>query len=165
MKETSVTARDGTSGMSSGFMYLALKFSLTHTRGSLRSDHASWFVPTSTAMTRLAPCCSRQSVNPPVELPTSRHVLPSAERPVNFAKAPSSFSPPLDTNRGGCSSSTTAASSIWRDALRSTCPQTRTLPSISKACALLRLSQRPRSTRRVSSLLFTAPARSFRRRE
>ena len=36
MNDTSVTATSGTCGRSDGFMNLALKFSLTHTRGSVR---------------------------------------------------------------------------------------------------------------------------------
>jgi len=50
----------------------ALVFSITTTRGSFRSLASSCPVPTSTANTRAAPRCSRQSVKPPVEAPTSR---------------------------------------------------------------------------------------------
>ena len=53
-----------------------VRSSTVDTRGSWRSDHASCPRPTSTATTCAAPRCSRQSVNPPVDAPTS-----SARRP------------------------------------------------------------------------------------
>jgi hypothetical protein len=40
-----------------------------------------------------APCCSRQSVKPPVELPASRQIFPCGVTPKS-SSAPSSFSPP-----------------------------------------------------------------------
>ena len=46
------------------------------TRGSVRSRQSSWLWPTSSAMTLAAPRCSRTSVKPPVDAPTS-----SARRP------------------------------------------------------------------------------------
>ena len=64
----------------------------TVTRGSARRRSWSWFRPTSSATTAAAPCWSRQSVNPPVEAPTSRHRSPAtsdAER----RPAPSRASP------------------------------------------------------------------------
>ncbi len=57
---------------SSGSRWRTLVRSRTVTRGSSRSDHASWPRPTSTATTCAAPAWSRQSVNPPVEAPASR---------------------------------------------------------------------------------------------
>ena len=47
----------------------ALVRSITTTRGSCRNFQASCPCPTSTANTRAAPYCSRQSVNPPVLAP------------------------------------------------------------------------------------------------
>ena len=60
------------------------------------------------AYTRAAPRCSRQSVKPPVEAPTSAQTRPptSSSKAVNAA---SSFSPPRETNRGPCSSSSCAS--------------------------------------------------------
>ena len=50
--------------------------SIRRTRGSLRSFMSICPKPVSTAVTCAAPCCSRQSVNPPVEAPTSRQARP-----------------------------------------------------------------------------------------
>ena len=44
-------------------------------------------------MTRAAPCCSRQSVNPPVDAPTSRQTSPSTSI-FQWSRARSSFNPP-----------------------------------------------------------------------
>ena len=49
--------------------------------------------PVSTACTRAAPCCSRQSVKPPVEVPTSMQIAPATVIP-NCSKRASSFTPP-----------------------------------------------------------------------
>ena len=108
-------------------------------------------------MTRAAPCWRRQSVKPPVDEPTSRHVLPSADSPgPHFSNAPSSFSPPRETKRGGASTSTDAAASIWRDGLYSVWPATRTFPSITSAWACVRLAASPLSTIAMSSRFFTS---------
>ena len=42
---------------------------MTTTRGSCRSFQANCPRPTSTAKTLAAPCCNKQSVNPPVDAP------------------------------------------------------------------------------------------------
>ena len=52
--------------------------------------------------TAAAPRCSRQSVNPPVEAPASSHLCPWTSIP-SRSSAPSSLSPPRDTNRRGAS--------------------------------------------------------------
>ena len=73
--------------------------SSTRTRGSARNLGSSCPWPTSRATTDAAPCWSRQSVNPPVEAPTSRarrRVTSTAKR----LSAASSFSPPRPTKRG-----------------------------------------------------------------
>src|ERR1019366_8129625 len=49
-----------------------------------------------------APASSTQSVNPPVEAPTSSTCAPCKSRE-NFSSAAASFSPPRLTKRGGCS--------------------------------------------------------------
>src|SRR2546430_150554 len=97
MNETSMTASVGCSPKIRGSRARALLFSITMTRGSLRSLASSWPTPTSTAYTRAAPRWSRQSVKPPVEAPTSRQT-----RPATFiwkaSSAWASFSPPRLTN-------------------------------------------------------------------
>src|ERR1019366_1391242 len=59
----------------------ALHLSINRTRASTRSLCAICPYPVSTARTEAAPCCNMQSVNPPVEAPTSTHDLPSNEIP------------------------------------------------------------------------------------
>ena len=55
--------------------------SMTVTRSSARSRGCSWPCPTSRAITRRAPRESRQSVNPPVDAPTSRTTSPVTSTP------------------------------------------------------------------------------------
>src|SRR5574343_1474138 len=66
------------------------------TAGSARSWLCNWPWPTSTPTTCFAPACSRQSVKPPVDWPTSRQALPATWRPV-WASAPASLLPPRET--------------------------------------------------------------------
>jgi hypothetical protein len=93
MNDTSMTASEGCSSKTRGSSARALVCSITTTRGSLRSLTSSWAVPTSTANTRLAPFCSRQSVKPPVEAPTSIHTRPLMVTG-KCCRACTSFSPP-----------------------------------------------------------------------
>ena len=94
-----------------------------------------------------APRCNRQSVNPPVDAPTSRHTRPDGSTP-NASRAPASFSPPRDTN-GARSTSVERASRgrPGRPGLRSVrAPSpvpTRTRPASSSAWARERVSARP----------------------
>ena len=81
MNETSMTSRVffwfwPSVSSEPGSRSRALVRSSRRTRGSLRSFMAIWPKPVSTAVTCAAPCCSRQSVNPPVEAPTSRQARP-----------------------------------------------------------------------------------------
>src|SRR5215207_7704381 len=77
----------------------ALVCSITTTRGSLRNFQCRMPLPTSIAYTFSAPRCKRQSVNPPVDEPTSAHVSPVTSK-ANVSSAASSFSPPRETKRG-----------------------------------------------------------------
>ena len=77
INDKSNTAKSTASGTSPGCKCLKLNCSRATTRASLRNFHTNWFVPTSNAYTRRAPCCSKQSVNPPVEAPASRQTIPS----------------------------------------------------------------------------------------
>ena len=88
-------------------------------RSSARARHTgivaqtcgwSWPWPTSSAITRAAPCWSRQSVKPPVDAPTSRHPVPATSRP-KASSAFASFSPPRETNGGGRATSSSTSSS------------------------------------------------------
>src|SRR2546427_374466 len=65
MNETSMTASVGCSPKIRGSSARALVFSITTTRGSLRSLTSSWPVPTSTAYTRAAPRCARAAGQAP----------------------------------------------------------------------------------------------------
>ena len=71
MNDTSVAAKSSGAGNHAGVISRAFVCSITVTRASARRDGASWSVPTSTAQTCAAPKRSIQSVNPPVDAPTS----------------------------------------------------------------------------------------------
>ena len=58
--------------------YRILVLSRRITLGSFRKDHASCPYPTSIQQIFRAPLCNKQSVNPPVEAPTSIMILSSA---------------------------------------------------------------------------------------
>ena len=60
---------------------VAVVRSMHTTRGSWRNFQASCPYPTSTAQTRFAPRCSKQSVNPPVDAPTSSVSRSRTSRP------------------------------------------------------------------------------------
>src|SRR5439155_1374592 len=145
MNETSMTASVGCSPKIRGSSARALVFSITTTRGSLRSLTSSWPVPTSTAYTRAAPRCSRQSVKPPVEAPTSRQT-----RPATFiwkaSSAWTSFSPPRPTNGVRPWTSTLASLATRAPALSTRLPSTSTSPARRRRAACSRLSTSPRST-------------------
>src|SRR5277367_4059475 len=105
---------------------------------------------TSTAKTWIAPFCSRQSVKPPVELPTSRQIFPEGER-AKSVRAPSSFRPPrLTYFCGSPMSSMRASVGTWVPGLESFWPLTRTLPARRRAWARSREGARPRSKMRTS---------------
>src|SRR2546422_952985 len=149
MNATSMTASVGCSPKIRGSSARALVFSMTTTRGSLRSLASSWPTPTSTAYTRAAPRWSRQSVKPPVEAPTSRQT-----RPATFiwkaSSAWASFSPPRLTNGERPWSSTPASLATRAPALLTRLPSTRTSPARMRRAACSRLSTSPRSTSRRS---------------
>src|SRR3990172_11226797 len=64
-------------GSGSDSTYLAFDSSITTTPESCLSFQSSCPFPPSIAYTFPAPCCNRQSVNPPVDAPTSAHTLPA----------------------------------------------------------------------------------------
>ena len=99
--------------------------------GSSRSFWCNCARPTSTAMTRDAPCCNRQSVNPPVEAPRSRHTRPAGSTP-NAESASSSFNPPRDTYRSGSETESSASSATICDALTNVSVPERTRPAETK---------------------------------
>src|SRR3954471_6675814 len=106
-------------------------------------------------MTRLASCCSKQSVNPPVDAPTSTHSFPAT---ISFqcSSARSSFSPPrLTYLKSSPSRRIAQSSSIGAPAFSIFCSLTSTLPARISACARSRDAARPRFTRSLSSLDFT----------
>ena len=108
MNETSTTTTSTSPPIASGLVSRMFVRSSTRTRGSSRIRGCSWPWPTSRATTRRAPRCSRQSVKPPVDAPTSRATSPSTSMP-NPLRAASSLSPPRPTYRGGGPSTTTAS--------------------------------------------------------
>src|SRR5213594_553325 len=149
MNATSMTASVGCSPKIRGSSARALVFSMTTTRGSLRSLASSWPTPTSTAYTRAAPRWSRQSVKPPVEAPTSRQTRPAAFI-WKASSAWASFSPPRLTNGERPWSSTHASLATRAPALLTRLPSTRTSPARMRRAACSRLSTSPRSTSRRS---------------
>ncbi len=98
IKETSMVAKSNKKSNLSLSRYLILVLSIHTTLSSLRKVQSSCPYPTSTQYTFLAPYLRRQSVNPPVEAPTSIIVFPLTSIP-NSVKAFSSLSPPLLTKR------------------------------------------------------------------
>ncbi len=153
MKEAStVTRSTGSDNRSTNRAFVS---SITTTRRSCRSFQCRIPLPTSMEYTRLAPFCSRQSVKPPVDAPTSAQISPSTEM-WKSSRAAASFSPPRDTNLGPFSISIFAFCSMFVDGLRATSPFTRTWPAITNRCAIDRLSTNPRSNRTKSRrVLFT----------
>src|SRR3989339_508005 len=141
MNDTSIT----TTSIGSVILEMSkcLKFSRSKftTRGSFLIFQWSCPYPTSTQNTFLAPFCKRQSVNPPVEAPTSRQTL-SVMLTSNSRKAFSSLSPPRLT-KGMTSLMTTSTSSAkTAPALSATTPFTKTCRAMMSACALARDSTR-----------------------
>src|SRR5690554_4677622 len=120
--------------------------SILTTRGSTRRLPANCPYPTSTAYTFEAPCCSKQSVNPPVEAPTSSTMRPDTSIP-KADNADSSFSPPLLTYFLSL-----PLIRIWLDSetsspsLSTTRSLTRTFPAIIQPCALFLSANSPRLT-------------------
>src|SRR6266478_6611965 len=96
IKETSITTTAAFWGSSSPSSSRAFR-SIRKTRGSCRSFQSICSVFTSTAKTREAPCCKRQSVNPPVEEPMSRQIHPLGSI-AKSASAPFNLTPPRLTN-------------------------------------------------------------------
>ena len=134
INDTSIDANSITSSMSSGVTYLMFVFSIQTTLSSFLSFHASCPCPTSTEYTFTAPFCSMQSVNPPVEAPTSMHTFPSSVTPKLFI-AFSSLSPPLLTYfRVFPLTSILAVSSNIVPALSSLLLSTYTIPDIGTGC-------------------------------
>ena len=139
-------------------MLRAFTPSMQVTRGSSRSRACNWLWPTSTPTTLAAPRCSRQSVKPPVDCPTSRQQNPDTSSAV-CASAPSSFKPPRETNLSislASTSSATSSSNVTpglvsgtRVCLRPT--SVNTCPAAISRCAAVRDGARPRSTRSRSA--------------
>ena len=91
----------------------ALVRSITVTRSCSRMRQSSSPYATSSAMTCAAPRCSRQSVKPPVEAPTSSAMRPSTGTS-SASSAFASFTPPRETYGGGpLTSSSTSGSTSW----------------------------------------------------
>src|SRR5215207_2709686 len=151
MNERSATVRSTAPPRSLGSRWRTLARSRTVTRGSSRSDQASWPRPTSTASTCTAPAWRRQSVKPPVEAPASRARRPRASTSKRSSAA-ASFSPPRDTKRGG-------SPVIWMGSSAATSrvgagaglPPTRTRPAAIASTAWRRLPSIPRRTSSASS--------------
>src|SRR5690554_2438413 len=121
-------------------------------RASRASRGASWSWPTSTPTTRAAPACSRQSVKPPVDWPTSRQMRPRTSSPP-CASAPASLSPPRETKRSDSSGSTSspAPGHSSCEGLRTGVPSARTRPAAMASCARVREAASPRSTSSASA--------------
>ena len=96
VNETSHTARSNEPAYTRAGTSTIFVRSSSVTRSSLRSDQSNCARPTSTDTTCAAPRLSRQSVNPPVEHPTSTHVSPAGSTP-NASRAPASLRPPRPT--------------------------------------------------------------------
>ena len=164
MNDRSSVTRSTVSPRSSGLRKRALVRSRTTTRGSWRRRRSNCPRPTSTAWTRRAPRCRRQSVNPPVEAPRSAATRPSG-RMSKTSRAFSSFSPPrLAKGRPRPRTSSSAVRGIRVPGLSMRCPDMKTSPAISRAWAFSRLGARPRSTRawstRIRSVFKVSPHRS-----
>ena len=97
-----------------------------------------------------APRSSSTCVKPPVEAPTSRQTRPCGSKP-KWSSAAASFTPPRDTQ--GCAGVGLqhASDAISVRGLAHRAPSAVTRPASIAACALARLSNRPRSTRRRSA--------------
>ena len=158
MKDKSITiTSNGLRGRSVATRWRALIFSRLVTLGSLRNRACSWARPTSTQTTSVAPACSAQSVNPPVEAPTSSTWVPrrsSAKR----SRAAASFSPPRLTKRGGCSISIPISRGNSLPGLSNRSVPWRTRPLMIRALAWVRDSANPRTTSSSSSRSFLTGA-------
>lgn len=130
MNDRSATTRSTRPPIASGVRPRALVRSRTTTRGSLRSDHASWPYPTSAATTWAAPRSSSTSVNPPVDAPASRQRRP-ATAIANASSAPTSLCAPRDTQARSLSVTTVSAvvSDTAVAGLTAGSPSMRTLPA------------------------------------
>jgi len=115
-------------GSGSAFNCRALVCSITTTRGFLRSDSCSSPSPTSMAYTLRAPRCSKQSVNPPVEAPTSAQIF-SKGLTLNLSSAALSFSPARETNSGLASKQTLQSGKTNWEGLLAITPLTLIKPS------------------------------------
>src|SRR5450759_944956 len=150
MNDTSTTARSkGASGIGPSTERM-LVLSSTVTRGSVRSDHASCPYPTSSAVTARAPRCSTQSVNPPVDAPTSRTRIPAGSKP-NVSSAAASLCPPRETYCWLAVTSKTVPFSTCCPALLTGSPPTFTSPARIAACARALDGNRPASTSAASA--------------
>src|ERR1035441_10688234 len=98
-----------------------------------------------------------QSLNPPVEAPTSRHTLPLRSI-CQCSRAFSSLRPPrLTYRRSSPSRRSVAVESMDAPALSTFCSLTRTFPASMSACARSRDGVRPRSTSNLSRRVFNGP--------
>mmetsp|Transcript_34018 Transcript_34018/g.85635 ORF Transcript_34018/g.85635 Transcript_34018/m.85635 type:complete len:299 (+) Transcript_34018:239-1135(+) len=139
-----------------GCRYRRLVRSITTTRGSTRTFSATCPYPTSTPYTRVAPPCSAQSVNPPVESPASSITFPTTSIS-NSVSAFSSLRPPRHTNLGLSAIMAILTEDLTRvPALVMGCPSTSTLPCAIQDCTTVRLCSGWRSM--VSSSRRCRPA-------
>ena len=112
----------------------AFVFSTTTTRGSLAIFSCSRFLPMSTATTWRAPCCSAQSVKPPVEAPTSSTRW-SAKSRSKLRIAASNFNPPRLTYFGVTITSNSSLGATIKPCETAIAPFTETFRSSIASCA------------------------------
>src|SRR5215831_9211665 len=112
------------------------------------------------AYTLAAPCESRQSVNPPVEAPTSTHTAPRMiGSRLNASTAFSSFNPPRETNGMSSPASRKSASTAnVSPAFSMRRSPAYTCPARMSARARSRDGASPRSTSSLSTRSLTRPA-------
>ena len=126
--------------------------STTVTRSSLLIRQCSWPCPTSSAHTLNVPRWRRQSVNPPVDAPTSIARAPLTSM-LNACNAASSFLPALLTKGSGFATRCTGSSGATRvEAFGAVLVPTRTRPASMARFASARLSTSLRRTSSASSL-------------
>ena len=112
-------------------------------------------------MTRPAPRCNRQSVKPPVEVPTSRQIFPTTSI-CQCLRACSSLRPPrLTYLRSSPRRRMSAEPSTPAPAFSIFCPFTSTLPARISAWARSRDFATPRSSNNLSSRTFKLDPRKW----
>ena len=159
MNERSATHRSAGGSIAPASSSRTLVRSITVTRGSLRSDHASWPRPTSIATTCAAPRWSRQSVNPPVDAPTSTARAPvdvDAERVERARELGAAARHERVGPSARAATTIGSAASTWRAAVVAGVPLTETRPAAIASTARARLGASPRRTSSTSRRRRTA---------